>query len=127
MNIDTGHWKLSDGIVEIPKTSIGFVYIITRISPASKFYIGKKLLEFKHSRKPLKNRKNKRHYKTESDWKTYCGSSNELLADIEKYGKENFTFEIIHWCDNKWMMSYLELKEQNNLGLLGRIRKVFKP
>ena len=107
-----GHWKLSpNDPQDIPIESIGFVYLITN-NLTNKKYVGKKLLQNKKKRKPLKGRVNARRYMVESDWKNYCGSSKELLEDIKKYGKENFSFEIIHWCKDKWMMAYLELKEQ---------------
>ncbi len=40
-------------VTEIPEDSIGFVYLITNLTNDRK-YIGKKLAQFKRSRKPLK-------------------------------------------------------------------------
>jgi hypothetical protein len=56
--------------------------------------------------------KNKRIELKESDWKVYTGSSNELNADIEKYGKDKFRFTILHFCGSKWELGYREIKEQ---------------
>jgi len=89
----------------------GFVYVITHVE-TGKFYIGKKFFWSKRTRKPLKGRKNKRHYVVESDWKDYWGSSNSLLADIEKYGKKAFTRKIIFLCKTKFDCAYFELREQ---------------
>ena len=36
----------------------------------------------------------------------------QLKADVEKHGKENFKREILHFCINKGSASYLEAKEQ---------------
>jgi hypothetical protein len=61
-------------------------------------------------RPPLKGKKNKRHEKIETDWKTYTSSSNELNEHIRILGKGNFKFEILRWCDSKWELSYHETK-----------------
>ncbi len=51
---------------DIPADKIGFVYLITNLDNGKK-YIGKKLVQFKKSRPPLKGRKNRRRYQVESD------------------------------------------------------------
>jgi hypothetical protein len=71
-------------------------------------YIGKKQIEKKTKRPPLKGKKRKRIIVGESDWKTYTGSSDRLNADIEKYGKHKFKFEIIRSCGNKSELAYME-------------------
>lgn len=50
--------------------------------------------------------------KTESDWRDYHGSNEELLEDVEAYGKENFERVILRLCKTKSEMSYFEAKEQ---------------
>jgi len=112
MSIDTGHWALSCPLSSL-QDAWGFVYIITN-KLNNKKYIGKKQLKFKKTRKPLKGKVNKRRSMIESDWKEYTGSSTELNADIEKLGKENFTFEIIKFCSSKSTLSYFEIVEQIN-------------
>lgn len=95
----------------IPEQYVGFVYEITNTTTGRK-YIGKKLVQFKRSRPPLKGRKNKRRYKVESDWREYYGSSDALTEDVTKLGAENFTREILYWCRNKAELSYIEAREQ---------------
>ena len=68
-------------VEEIPQGYVGFVYEITNTQTGRK-YIGKKLVEFKKSRPPLKGRKNRRRYKVESDWREYYGSSDALTETV---------------------------------------------
>lgn len=86
----------------------GFVYTITN-KTTNKTYIGKKLFWFKKT-KQVKGKK--KRYLAESDWKEYYGSSPSLHKDIEQYGAESFTREIIHLCRNKGECSYMEALEQ---------------
>ena len=95
----------------IPEQYEGFVYLITNTTNDKK-YIGKKLAKFKTTKPPLKGRKNKRRGYKESDWKTYWGSSDLLQEDVAKLGEDKFTREIIHFCESRGVMSYLEAKEQ---------------
>jgi len=103
----------------IPDEYEGFVYVITNTTNNMK-YIGKKLAKFKTTKPPLKGKKNKRHEKIETDWKTYTSSSNELNKDLEQLGKDNFKFEILRWCDSKWELSYYEARLQFNEEVLLR-------
>lgn len=86
----------------------GFVYCITNLLSGRR-YIGKKF--FWSTRRKQVNKVRKR-VKIESDWKEYWSSSNELKADIEALGNENFKREILHLCLNKGTANYLEAKEQ---------------
>ena len=105
-------WTYQGKIVnEIPEGYIGFVYLITNLTNGKK-YIGKKLAQFKVTKKPLKGRKNKRRSTKESDWRDYWGSSDTLNADVIQLGPQNFTREILHYCKGKGELSYLEAKEQ---------------
>ena len=98
-------------IEELPDNIEGFVYLITNTTNNRK-YIGKKLAKFKKTRPPLKGKKNKRRSKIESDWRDYWGSSDHLIADVEKLGEDKFTREILYMCESRGLMSYLEAKEQ---------------
>ena len=105
-------WTYQGKIVnEIPQGYIGFVYLITNTTNGKK-YIGKKLAQFKVTKKPLKGKKNKRRSTKESDWRTYWGSSDKLNADVELLGPDKFTREILHYCTSRGELSYLEAKEQ---------------
>lgn len=122
---DLGHWVNKLGgdskatgltitecfTVEDDNTPFGFIYEIVN-NATGKMYIGKKQMISKKKRPPLKGKKNKRHYTVESDWKTYCGSCNDLLDDIKKIGKDQFSFYIIKYCNSKWELAYFEAKEQ---------------
>ena len=85
-----------------------FVYIITNLAD-NRFYIGYKQTTFAKT-KQVKGKK-KRH-QVESDWRDYWSSSEELKADVEKHGVNNFRREILYFCKSKSMASYLELREQ---------------
>lgn len=105
-------WTYQGKIVdEIPKEYVGFVYLITNLTNDKK-YIGKKLAQFKVTKKPLKGKKNKRRSTKESDWRDYWGSSDMLNEDVRTLGPENFTREILYYCTGRGEMSYLEAREQ---------------
>ena len=91
-----------------PGEYYGFVYLITN-KLNSKKYIGKK---FFWTTKRRQINKVKKRFKVESDWKDYWSSSDELKEDVAKFGKENFTREILHLCKTKGVTNYLEVKEQ---------------
>lgn len=107
--VDLGHWEgVLEENVDLP---YGFIYKITNLTNDKK-YIGKKQCQSIKKRPPLKGKKNKRHEKIETDWKTYTSSSNELNKDLEQLGKDSFKFEILRWCDSKWELSYYEARLQ---------------
>lgn len=110
--MDLGHWILSENL-QLALEPFGFIYEITNnaIHPNKK-YIGKKQCVSKIRRKPLKGKTRARIEYTESDWKTYTGSSKDLNEDINKYGKENFSFVILEWCNSKFELGYKEIKLQ---------------
>ena len=62
----------------------GFVYCITNTTTGQK-YIGRKY--FVQKRKP---KGGKRRVTSESDWKRYYGSSDELKRDIKENGRDSF-------------------------------------
>lgn len=108
--MDLGHWEVSCFVDDIT-IHYGFIYLITN-TVNNKFYIGKKQMKTIKKRPPLKGKKNKRLEVVETDWKTYTSSSNDINADIEKYGKDKFKFQIIHFCNSKWELAYHEARLQ---------------
>lgn len=101
----------------LPHGSTGFIYRITN-NLNEHYYIGQKGLYFSKVKPPLKGRVNKRHSKIESDWLEYYGSSNNLLADIEKHGIMHFRREILSCHNNKHDLSYAEAEMQFKLDVL---------
>ena len=90
---------------------VAFVYVITRLDTGRR-YFGKKRLTKKVSKKPLKGKKRKRVSHKASDWKTYFGSNDELLADVASLGESNFSREILRLCKTLSGASYYEAKLQ---------------
>ena len=105
--MEASHWNVK----EIPEGMTGFVYQITNCKTGKK-YIGKKLYYSTRHLKPLKGKKRRRKVVTESDWKTYCSSSDIVKKDIEVFGKENFLFEILKSFKNKSYLNYHEIELQ---------------
>lgn len=90
----------------------GFVYLITNIQN-NKQYIGKKSFWQRRKIKSTGRRKT-----SESNWKNYYSSSDELNKDVKLLGENNFKREIIHLCTHKKVMSYFETKEQFDRNVL---------
>jgi hypothetical protein len=94
---------------------VGFVYVIERLNAESgekRFYWGCKQFFSKLTKPPLKGKVKKRKIIKESDWRSYYGSSKDLISDIEKYGKSVFKRTILVCCTCKWQMKFEELKYQ---------------
>lgn len=104
---------------EAPEDYIGFVYVVTNRETSMR-YLGKKLFWSVRKLKPLKGQKRKRTVRVESDWKTYCGSSETVKALVEEKGLELFDREILHLCKSKGELSYMELREQLDRDVLLR-------
>lgn len=102
--MDLGHWKYNG---DIPADSVGFVYLIENVSNG-RLYVGKKILNFKTRKKPLKGKKRARLGTKVSDYQTYTGSSKELNEDITKIGKGSFSFNILSFHSSKWELAYSE-------------------
>ena len=83
----------------------GFVYRITNLQ-SGKQYIGRKY--FTQRRKP---RGGKRRVTSESDWKKYYGSSDELKADRKLLGNDLFKREIISLHSTLGKVNYEETRQ----------------
>ena len=90
-----------------PDEAFGFIYLITN-KINSKKYIGKK---------QYYSFKKKKKWKP-SNWKTYTSSSRTLNEDIEKYGMENFQFDMLFDCMTKAGLTYSEVKMQYDCNVL---------
>lgn len=100
-------------IGEDPKTCphYSFVYVITNTITGRK-YVGKKFLWSNRTLPPLKGQTKKRKVCKPSDWEKYYGSCKPLIADIEKYGVDNFTRDIVELYPDKREANYAELRYQ---------------
>ena len=83
----------------------GYVYRITNIQ-SGRQYIGRKY--FYQKRKP---KGGKRRITSESDWKRYYGSSDELKQDVKQFGKDTFRREIISLHETLGKVNYEETKQ----------------
>ena len=83
----------------------GFVYRITNTT-TQKSYIGRKY--FVQKRKP---KGGKRRVTSESDWKKYYGSSDDLKQDIRRDGKDSFRREIISLHTTLGKVNYEETRQ----------------
>jgi len=111
-------WLYENTKIEaLPENCVGFVYLITN-NVTGRRYIGKKLAKFSkttYKTVTLKNGNKKRKRiksKIDSDWQLYYGSNDQLNQDIERLGAENFTREILFYCQSKSACSYIEAREQ---------------
>ena len=89
----------------------GFIYLIT--TPEGQKYIGRKYF---WSIRKVKGKS--RRQRSESDWKTYYGSSDVLKAKIKESDKKLFKREIISLHSTKGRVNYEEVKEQFVNGVL---------
>ena len=83
----------------------GFVYCITNTT-TGKSYIGRKY--FVQKRKP---KGGKRRVTSESNWKQYYGSSDELKQDIRRDGKDSFKREILSLHTTLGRTNYEETRQ----------------
>lgn len=108
-------WIYKNKTFELPKDFTasdyyGFVYLITNLETGRK-YVGKKFF-WKQKTLPItKARKRRKKTLVESDWRSYYGSSNHLLRDLEELGPDKFKREILHLCKTKGECAYMETKE----------------
>ena len=119
--------KVVETIEDISVNTFGFIYITTHI-PSGISYIGKKSLYHNVKRKLTKKelaeqtgRGRKSTTETiqkESDWKTYYGSEEFIKQKIKEKKQDEFKREIIHFVENKKMLTYFECKYQFMYGVL---------
>lgn len=88
----------------------GFVYLITDLETGKK-YIGRKYLT---SKRKVKGRRKT----TESDWKSYFSSSDEIKLLVEQYGPQRFKREIVAFGKTRGEVNFLEIMLQFELRVL---------
>lgn len=103
-------------VQKAPAGCVGFVYTITNTLTGQK-YIGKKFVNSVR-RKKVKGRKNRKVVVSESKWKNYYGSCDELLMDIELTGKDFFKREIVAFYSSKALVNYEEVALQMKCDVL---------
>lgn len=108
--MDLGKW-IYDGDPSDLEGKLGFVYLITHLVSGRK-YVGKKQMQKKLKRPPLKGKKRKRISTVETDWRTYNSSSPQLTEWIEREGEGAFEFRILSAHDSKSQLAWEELKIQ---------------
>ena len=104
-----GHWNNLPNDFD-PDDWFGFVYCITRKDTKRK-YIGKKQIH-SYRRKKVKGRKNRKRVVSESKWRKYTGSCDDLNLEIEALGKEKFSFEVLKLCKTKGELTFSEVEYQ---------------
>lgn len=111
------NWIFNDEIFTSDDIGIyeGFCYLITNNLNGRK-YIGRKYF-FDRRKGYVKKTdrdagKKVRRQKKESNWQKYWGSSEELLNDIEEFGHENFTREILSLHKTRGDCNYTEIALQ---------------
>lgn len=93
-----GHWAISEEFSSYDYR--GFVYLIECAINGRK-YIGQKSFSTLHC-----------------NWKSYTGSCNELNTDIQRLGKENFRFSILHLCKTLEELNDCEVSVQRERNVL---------
>ena len=101
---------------EIPENALGYIYKITNLLDKRE-YIGRKLLSSnrkvrltkKEKLLPENKRKTFKRVIKQTDWKDYWSSSDELKADVQQFGAENFKREILVFCTTKTDISFYEI------------------
>ena len=78
----------------------GFVYLITN-KLTGRMYVGRKYFTAKKGKK-----------RVAGNWEVYFGSCDELLADIEKLGHDNFERVILSLHKTRGLVNYAEVSEQ---------------
>jgi hypothetical protein len=95
---------------------VGFVYVIENLLDGRR-YIGQKL--FTKAKTRMNNGK-KVKSRVVSTWRDYYGSNEDIQNDVKLFGRGNFKRTILHLCESKSLMNYLELLEiVRNEALLG--------
>jgi hypothetical protein len=126
--------KVINSIEDMPQGTFGFIYITTHKSSGVS-YIGKKSLYHNVKRKLTKKelaeqtgrgrKPTTQVVQKESDWKTYYGSTKQIVELIKGGKQEDFTREILQFVFNKKLLTYHECKYLFSYGVLEQPEKYF--
>jgi hypothetical protein len=126
--------KVINSIEDMPQGTFGFIYITTHKSSGVS-YIGKKSLYHNVKRKLTKKelaeqtgrgrKPTTQVVQKESDWKTYYGSTKQIVELIKGGKQEDFTREILQFVFNKKLLTYHECKYLFSYGVLEKPDKYF--
>ena len=126
--------KVINSIEDMPQGTFGFIYITTH-KPSGVSYIGKKSLYHNVKRKLTKKelaehtgrgrKPTTEVVQKESDWKTYYGSTKQIVELIKGGKQEDFTREILQFVFNKKLLTYHECKYLFSYGVLEHPQKYF--
>jgi len=105
--MDLGHWRYPKEFN--PDDWFGFLYRIID-TETKKEYIGKKQFHA-HRTKKVVNRKNRKHFTVDSNWKKYTSSSDIINELILEFGKERFVFLIESLHKTKASLTYAEVNQ----------------
>ena len=119
--------KVINSIEDMPQGTFGFIYMTTHNSSGIS-YIGKKSLYHNVKRKLTKKelaeqtgrgrKPTTQVVQKESDWKTYYGSTKQIVELIKGGKQEDFTREILQFVFNKKLLTYHECKYLFSYGVL---------
>jgi hypothetical protein len=119
--------QVINSIEEMPQGTFGFIYMTTH-KPSGVSYIGKKSLYHNVKRKLTKKelaeqtgrgrKPTTQVVQKESDWKTYYGSTKQIVELIKGGKQEDFTREILQFVFNKKLLTYHECKYLFSYGVL---------
>lgn len=111
--------QVINSIEDMPQGTFGFIYMTTH-NPSGISYIGKKSLYHNVKRKLTKKelaehtgrgrKPTTEVVQKESDWKTYYGSTKQIVELIKGGKQEDFTREILQFVFNKKLLTYYECK-----------------
>ena len=126
--------QVINSIEDMPQGTFGFIYITTH-KPSGVSYIGKKSLYHNVKRKLTKKelaeqtgrgrKPTTQVVQKESDWKTYYGSTKQIVELIKGGKQEDFTREILQFVFNKKLLTYHECKYLFSYGVLEHPQKYF--
>lgn len=104
---------------DLASSYVGIVYEITCV-PTGKKYIGKKLLRSTRRQRPKKGYVRGKRVLKEHDWRNYWGSSKALIADVDKFGIQSFSREVLVLCRTRGEATYYEASLQFKHDVLHR-------